>query len=317
MEFIKYNSIENTYREAFVNKVEREGLSGGEWQVTTKIDGANFSFWCDGEQVKIAKRSGFIDAGENFYGCWEIYAQYQQNILDMYSKLCSEGDVMVVYGELFGKGILNRVDYGDGKYFAAFDIRINGALLRADEVFHHCYTFGIPHAPVLYTGLSLEVALASPVDTRDPINPEAEGDNVTEGVVIKPVDPKHISNGSRVIFKKKSKKFLEKESKPNKNKDKDKSLNEGQQKYLSVLSEYVTESRLKSLLSKFGEVTQKDFGKLMGLYTVDVLEDYQKDYSDNPKETTGDDWKGINKALQNEVSMLIRKNFVNIIDGTY
>lgn len=42
--FKKYNSIENSYRQKFLNYIVEQGKAAGEWTVSEKVHGANFSF---------------------------------------------------------------------------------------------------------------------------------------------------------------------------------------------------------------------------------------------------------------------------------
>lgn len=51
MEFVKFSSLENTYRTNLLEKIQYEGKDGGLWMATEKLHGANFSFWCDGTEV--------------------------------------------------------------------------------------------------------------------------------------------------------------------------------------------------------------------------------------------------------------------------
>lgn len=314
MEFKKYNSIENTYRDAFINRIRQEGLATGLWQVTLKIDGANFSFWCDGKDVKVARRSGFLGEGASFFGCWPIVDKYKDNILALHNTHFIENEVLVVSGELFGEGINGRVNYGKGKHFAAFDISMEGEFFSTKDTKNMCNDFNIPHVPILLDGVTLEQAMAFEVDFKDTYYPEADSENITEGVVIKPVHPKFLSNKSRVILKKKSSRFSEKIKKNTKPVAK---LNDQQNKYIQDISEYINENRLKNVISKVGEVTQKDFGKILGLLMQDTLKDYSKDTNKNPKKDLDTEWKQVQNALQKDASELIRKNFVNIIDGQF
>lgn len=49
--------------------------------------------------------------------------------------------------------------------------------------------------------------------------------------------------------------------------------------FLSLLEAYVTENRLNNVISHIGEVTlPKDFGKIMGMFSKDILEDYMKEH---------------------------------------
>lgn len=125
MEFKKFSSLENTYRQNLIDKVQYEGKDGGVWVATEKIHGANFSFWCNGDEVKVASRSQFVDG--TFYNCQSVINRYAEGILTW----CQEKNVkdFVVYGELYGDGIQKEVKYGQ-KDFAAFDIVIEGKVLE-------------------------------------------------------------------------------------------------------------------------------------------------------------------------------------------
>lgn len=319
MEFQKYNSLENHYRTKFIDKIQMSGLSGGQWVVQEKCDGANFSFWCDGEQVKIAKRSGFIGPVDNFFECWsKIYPKYQQKVLEAFAIHCHTGDVLVLCGELYGPGILNRVDYGPEKGFVCFDAMINGIFEDALKVEEICIDASIPHVPRLGVFDTMEEALNFNEDFDTLMNPQAqEGKRKAEGIVIKPLEPKFLSNGSRIVIKKKAESFSEKKSTKRDHKFKDKTLNAKQEKYLNELLEYSTESRLKSTISKIGTITDKDFGKLMGLFVKDILEDYEKETEVDLKSKLGKEFKGVASYLQKECASLIKRNFVNILDGEY
>jgi len=48
---------------------------------------------------------------------------------------------------------------------------------------------------------------------------------------------------------------------------------------LPELEAYVTENRLNNVISHIGEVTlPKDFGKIMGMFSKDILEDFMKEH---------------------------------------
>ena len=107
MEFHKFSNLENTYRQNLIDKVQYEGKDVGEWVVTEKIHGANFSFWCDGTEVKVASRSQFVDG--TFYNCQAVINRYSEGILNW----CQGFGVktFIVYGELFGGNIQKEVKY--------------------------------------------------------------------------------------------------------------------------------------------------------------------------------------------------------------
>lgn len=85
MEFHKYNSIENTYKSSFMNKIVTNCPNNLQWVVTEKIHGANFSFYCNGTDVKVAKRTAFIEKGDSFFGFQIVYNQLFERVKNLYS----------------------------------------------------------------------------------------------------------------------------------------------------------------------------------------------------------------------------------------
>ena len=145
-------------------------------------------------------------------------------------------------------------------------------------------------------------------------------ENITEGVVIKPVYPEYFGNGQRVIIKNKNDKFKERTVKAPKEKVEEIPMNDLELKYFNILREYMNESRLYSVISKIGEINQKKFGMIMGLFVKDLLNDFDKEYQDEikkiEKETEVDDFnfKKILKAIQKEVADYIRPTLLKILD---
>jgi Rnl2 family RNA ligase len=319
MEFYKYPSIENSYREKFVDMVmgHPEFPRAG-WQVTEKIHGANFSFVVDKQtgEVRVGKRSSLTDGG--FYGCQEVLDRYRDRILNLSTDELLDGcDAIQIYGELYGDGIQKGVTYSEIKDFAAFDIRcIQGTDSRfMGTVFVEslCEFYGVPHVPVIDTGCTFEAAMAYSGEFDSLIGYERIRGNAAEGVVIKPMSPMFLHGGSRVILKTKSDKFKERSS-AKKVRVSDPFTDE-MTAALDSLLEYLNENRLKNVLSKLGEVTQKDFGVILGGLCQDVIEDWSKD----------NDWgvmdkkhrKAVTKELNKQGALLVRRNFLNIIDGVF
>jgi broad-specificity NMP kinase len=58
-------------------------------------------------------------------------------------------------------------------------------------------------------------------------------------------------------------------------------LSESTEKLLEVVSACITENKPNNVVSKIGEVTEKDTGKVQGLFGKDTLDDFLKDYSSN------------------------------------
>jgi len=340
MKFKKYSSIENSYRTKFLDTVKQEGLNGGEFIVQEKAHGANFSMWTDGETIWSAKRSSFLSEDETlqFYNAHVLIDTYKDNVLNAFNYLKNklpETKEICIYGELIGgfyphKEVLKDnkasriqagVDYCPHNDFYAFDIMVDGLLVSQDlciEVFEQTKFL---YAKPLFRGTLDECLEFSPnFQTTIPsmLGLPLLVDNFAEGVVIKPNEPKHLNGSTRVIFKNKTEKFQEK-GKPKKEKIEETFSSPQAEKYLEELSSYVTENRLRAVLSKIGPVSSKDFGKVMQSYVQDIMEDFLKDNEkyNTDKEVEKKDRKMISKIVTQRASNTIRKNFLNIIDGIF
>lgn len=307
MEFKKFSSLENTYRQNLIDKVQYEGKDGGVWVVTEKIHGANFSFWCDGTEVKVASRTQFVDG--TFYNCQAVINRYSENILNW----CQGFGVktFIVYGELFGGNIQKEVQYGE-KDFAAFDVVIDGAVQDKQTAWRIAKECGLNFVPVLFTG-SFKECLEMSNTFKSTLTPEGyEGENISEGLVIEPVEPAWFANGSRVYFKNKTESFSEKNRQPKEKQVFE--LSEEQSVLMNELLNYNTEQRVSNVISKIGQITTKDFGKILGLTVQDILEDFTKDTERDAKVEAEDNWKQFHKLLSAEVGKVVRKLFVTHIE---
>lgn len=309
MEFKKFSSLENTYRQNLIDKVQYEGRDGGLWMVTEKLHGANFSFWCDGKEVKTASRTQFVDG--TFYNCQSVINRYEQGVLETWSSVCKEGGVLTIYGELFGGNVQKEVQYGE-KDFKGFDVAINGEIQEKVKAFGIIRFAGISTVPVIRTGTFKECMEVNNT-FKSLLTPEDyEGENISEGLVIEPVVPQWFNNGSRVYFKNKTAGFSEKNSTPKEKKVF--ALSEVESELMDEILEYNTTQRVSNVLSKFGVVTNKDFSKILGLTMQDLLEEFTKETEKNPKQIAEDNWKDFSKLLQAEVSKSVREQFVKLLD---
>ena len=302
MEFKKFTSLENTYKEKVIDHI-RLNHGKGHWWVSEKIDGANFSIWVNAQETKFASRNQWVDS--NFYGAEEIILDVAAKVEALFKKLgVSE---IVVYGELFGEGIQKRINYGTKK-FAAFDIVVDGEHLPFCEMECLCNTHGIDMVPVIAVGLTLDEALDQQEVFNSHLSPT--GDKA-EGISIAPILPTWSGNGSRVWLKKKSETFSEKSV--NKRPKPTTQLEDSDLEVLNGLLEYVNDNRVLSAISKHGTVTSKDFGKILGMIMQDIFEDAASDGFEMSQAKDMDNWKGINKALQKEVQDCVRETFVRVI----
>lgn len=338
MKFQKYSSIENSYRQKTLDEIVLQGLSGGEWVCELKIHGANFSFWYDGAEIRCAKRSSFVGEDGGFFNWQAVRDRYQEFVkkaFDLYKeRYRNDFTFITICGELAGgsypnqkssagtKKVQNGIWYCPENEFFAFDIFTDFGLLNVDVRNELLKEAGFPYIQKpLFRG-SLKECLEYPNEFPDPTYklfglPEVEN-NICEGVVIKPVEPKFFGNGSRVILKNKNEVWGERTVKPKGKKPCKipKELPENIRDISQKMLEYINTNRLKNILSKTGEVTNKDFGIVLKLFNQDVLEDFQKD-NESFSLLEKEDKKILTKILSNSTSGLLRKNFLNIIDGTF
>lgn len=345
-EFKKYSEIENSYRNEFLEKIHSLGYDDPsiEYVAEIKVDGSNFSVAIDeNDKVHYAKRTAELERGESFSNY-----EYAMKAGDVVNKVRRIKEILgctaiVVYGELAGgkynhpdvpkekfSPIQGRVQYAPFVFFYAFDIvqiDNNGQRRILDEhTFDQlCKEVNLIRSIVVKHG-SLKECLEYPNDIQDPVGqklfnlPPIEN-NITEGIVIKPVQPLFLPNGSRIIIKNKNEKFKEKMNKTGKKpKVPDRELTDIENMTMRWLDEYKTESRLHSVLSKVGSVSSKDFGKIMGLFMTDLFEEFNKDYGkkieelENTHEVEEFTFNRVTKKFQKEVQDWIRPVFINIIN---
>lgn len=293
MEFKSFGSLDNHYRESLIHQARAMGLENVLYLVTEKIHGANFSFHVNivdsmAVEVKPANRSAFIEDTSAFYGCTLVVERYISQVkalAERFSYLHKKANaVVVVYGELYGGNVQRGMPYKKEKDFAAFDLTVDGVPVNKILLISACDSVGLPFVPVIGAKTSLTEALEvneafDSLFTHTDFNGE---NKEAEGIVIEPVSPEYFNSESRVYFKKKTKRFLEKGG--NKIKKPKVILTEDLQGIFDEALEYVTENRFNSVVSKIGEVTIKDIGRVAGLMTQDLLEDMQKDGVENPDE---------------------------------
>lgn len=326
MQFIKFPSLENTYRQKEIDHClmteqhyKEQGISTN-WVVTEKVHGANYSFWVTSDEneikVQVAKRTSFISEDEKFFNHKPVLENYTQNMIKLYQHL--ECETLVVYGELFGGNIQSGMSYPLEQDFVAFDVKIDGVDQDKIGIFEVLRIFNIPTSPVIGVFDTLQEALEfnesfDSLLTRDNFTGD-DKHKEAEGVVIEPNTPMYHSNGSRVYLKKKTKRFLEKGGKPNIKHKSVTLVSEQVQTILCWSLGYLTKSRFHNVVSKVGEVSIKDIGKVMGLMTKDIIEDLEKDLEIDVKTYFIDkqDYKVFNKQLMKYVQDFIKPFLLKI-----
>lgn len=337
MKFKRYSSIENASRAKTVNYITETGNAGGEWVLTLKIHGANYSLWCDSDDIKRGKRSGFVD-GDSFMG--DINFDYDKNVRDMYAFIkenMTSMETLTICGEIYGgmyihpdvekaksaTRVQKEVQYRPDNDFIVFDIKVDNIILDHDMVIDLCADFGFRHVPVMATGKFADL-MKFPVKFPDPLHsylglPEIE-DNYAEGWVLKPVEPKFFGNGERIILKGKNSEFSEKNGgKAGKPPRPVYELSDEGNRLKDELILYINENRLRSVIShgEIEEITQKSFGRLLGLFSKDALEDFVKDHGEAFDALEKKDKTVIKKVLNREAGNVIRPHFISILDGFF
>lgn len=328
MKFNKFHSIENSYREKFLQRIYQHDSANKQWCVTEKVHGANFSFTTDGKVVKPAKRTSFLENVDKFYKCGDIVNKTIPKIkklVNIVKANIENIDYITVYGELFGgffKGekksqmIQKGVQYCPDHNFMAFDILVvdifgNERYMNYYEAITLFNDVGLFHANILFEGTLSEVLEWSSLHNADDSTiPELLGhdkvvDNPREGHVLKPIDPAYLEDGTVIVLKDKNDKFRENSS-VSKNKNKEKISNE-LQNCIEVACTYVHEERWNNLLSKEGPLQKRnDIGKYIILLAQDAIEDFRKD---NDVFFSKPEMKSVFSAVKGASSKLVLSKF--------
>lgn len=109
----------------------------------------------------------------------------------------------------------------------------------------------------------------------------------------------------RVILKNKNARWAEKKQRK-KSAEPEVPLPEHIVELRDLALEYVNENRLDNVLSKIGEVTIKDFGRVLGAFNKDVSDDFQKDNAARLATVEKADLKRVNKLFGRVAADLVR-----------
>jgi len=312
MKFKRYNSIDNITNKTFEHLLGSDEYDKDtRWCVTEKVHGCNFSIYIssDGE-VKAAKRNSFLE-NDNFYSYQKILDKYDFSQFKDYIKglnepgtLSPQVDYIILYGELCGgnypetevlsgiKRIQKEIYYSNDHEFVIYDIafhfihdlphnyRIDDyRFLEHDLVEYTCNSLGLYVLPSLFNGTlteCLEWSKAN-LDKQSGVwkmlemEKEVEN-NIREGHVIKPSGDQIFLQGDRIIFKDKNIKFRENSGAKTEKKP-PKELSIELVKLSEIIDTYVCQNRFNNVLSKYGEYTIKDFGNLLALMSIDIMEE--------------------------------------------
>ncbi|MDQ1858252.1 RNA ligase, Rnl2 family [Chryseobacterium sp. WLY505] len=336
MIFKTYNAIENAYQARVIEQIRMQGFGDEVFIVQEKVHGANFSFFTDGKEIKIAKRTAFIEKDEKFFNAHQILERYRKNVIEVFQKVKTiypDVETVVFYGELFGGGYKHKevepvkdavkvqkgIEYAPYNEFYAFDIKLNGITYLDTEVVNQIFEeTGFFYAKILFQG-TLEEALKFPnvFNSKIPVwlgLPELE-DNRCEGTIVKTLKTRYFGNGARIILKNKNEKWVEKSKmvkKEGKTVQKQIHFSEKAQEIWEEIQKYATANRLNNVVSKIGEFEPKMIGKVIGLFSQDILEDFQKDFPAAFAAIEKEEQKRINKKLNSLVIDFIKEELMTL-----
>jgi len=261
-----------------------------EYLLTEKIDGANIQLiFIPNQQMKLGKRSGLIEEGEKFFDIFNVMNKYQKEV-EIIQKLVDHSQKSLrIYGEIFGKGVIRRINYGEEKYIRFFDCVQSDQLstnveneefLSQKEFIDFLAKLELSHmfVPIITKLQGLKRALNYDLSSiTSSFNKELA--LPVEGFVIKPYNKIfQVDEQDLFYLKKKNIKFLENELKKKgkpKLKDSDEIVD-----LREKFQNYLNENRLLGLISKFGPISsKKEIGKYISLLIEDAKQDFEKDFT--------------------------------------
>ena len=146
--FTSYQSIANASQKKIVTSLQtqNEFKENGDWIVTEKIHGANYSLWTNGVDVIPGRRSGFIMDEKGFFKSTAIREKYEDRVRSLFNEFPGAKSVGV-FGELFGgfypgypktvPMIQKGVNYCPGHEFYAFDISVDRSYVLPKRSLRH------------------------------------------------------------------------------------------------------------------------------------------------------------------------------------
>ena len=339
LEFKKYSSIENTYDQELMEKIKSEGFDSLQYVVQEKVHGANCCFVTDGQVVQFAKRTSLVEAGELFYNYEELLERYKEKVIRLFQRIkekYADTKTVLVYGEMFGgkyphpdvkndpkvMNIQKGVFYSPIHEFYGFDMYVAGSergrYLSVDEANMFFEEGNFFYAKTLFRG-TLNECLEYPNDFKSLIPgwlglPDIE-ENSCEGIIIRPIEPVFFRNGSRLLLKSKNSKFAEKKAVKKRQSllYVEPTYSEALNEQLLITEEYVTENRLNNVISKIGHVLMpQETGKLTGLFSKDMLEDYLKEHSTSYALLEKSEQKILNRHMNKQAIDLIKKVYTDV-----
>jgi len=306
-----YDHINGVWHDKTMEYYEEMGFFADdiEWCVMEKIHGSNFAFYLTEKDILFATRGEFITGDKQFCNHLRMTEDIKHKIAHIWEDLWESGvDLreLIIYGEIFGgnyqhpdvekirgvKRVQKGVQYHPDIKFYAFDIWMKmgdseGFFLDYDLAVDLFETNDIFYAEMLNRGTFAQ--LRHYPDKFQTLIPEyfdlppIDG-NVCEGFVFKPVIDLTTEGGDRVILKAKNQEALDKmrarKPRQEKNQKGIVELSHDIRLVIDSLTPYITETRLRNVLSKHVEFVKKDFNIIYKEFREEVFQDFEEANND-------------------------------------
>lgn len=335
-EFSGYEKMPSSLKKLGLNEKDFSEMEKLKWVVTEKVHGANFSFVYENGTLKFAKRKEYLKWTDDFFGFQLVVNKIEDTILSLFEHLSNEvtGEKYIVYGELFGgkyphpevnaikdlNAIQTGVYYTPAIEFCAFDIAIEKKgsdskyYLDYETSLNYFKQFGIFHAKPLFIGkfteaLNFNTRINSTIPKEFEL-PELK-DNLIEGVVIKPFNQIDQSTlFTRPIVKLKNAEFDEEDKFHEAEKwsfiPDVSSKTEDLSFIMEELRNYITQNRLKSAISKIGQLDSNNPMRISEIKT-EFLNDVLIDFNENNNDLLNDLLPGEKEWIIERVDFEINK----------
>ena len=263
-------------------------LENEKFIVTEKIDGCNVQIAAspDGE-LKIGKRTSWLEPEDKFYDVLDNLHKNHAELLEAIKGYAKDIQKEVrFYGEYYGRGMQNRIDYGDDRCLSIFDVSIDGKIVPYSSMPFTTFTLNRgslritaryfeKHLTDVYSKIfKIGYPTGSNLSLRSLLDYDIEKYKNIEGVIIRPYNKDYyLPNGDRFILKKKHKDFADKEHKKRVKAAKE------QHPLNALFTTYINENRALDLFSKHGQISSKaQIAEYIKLLLADATDDFSKDH---------------------------------------
>ncbi|MBK0052964.1 RNA ligase family protein [Stenotrophomonas sp. S39] len=248
--FERYPTIDT-----FSEKIKMRCLRSVEnWRAVEKIHGANYQFITNGDKVQSASRNRIL-TDEVFFNHREVFERYADVVRDNHRSLAvagviNEGQTVRFFGELAGEAgglkVQQNADYGALDFYL-FDIVVDGRRLPYQHVLD---AVGLKKAPIVASGTFADV-----IQHGNKFPTLVDGSCTCEGYILR-------CDASGEVYKFKNDLFVEKV------------VGSGLEHQYPL---YVTENRVRAVLSKEGAFERQRFNDYIDLVKSDIEHEMKAD----------------------------------------